>query len=253
MFTDPDWPAGVDRIIFDSIDSTMLEARRQLALGLTRPLWILAHDQTAGHGRRGRAWTHPAGNFAGTVVFRPGGTPHSAGLRSFLMSNALRTALSAFVDPARLGLKWPNDVLLDGGKIAGILLESSAQGAAVDWLAIGVGVNLAMAPDSDGAAFAPVALGAHPPHPEVFLTHLARAFAAQEAIFATDGFAPIRNEWLKHAVMRGKTITARLPNVTYEGRFDGIDDDGNLMLTCADGPRTIAAAEVHFGPAPHQP
>ncbi|ARO15215.1 BirA family transcriptional regulator, biotin operon repressor / biotin-[acetyl-CoA-carboxylase] ligase [Ketogulonicigenium robustum] len=244
---DEEWPAGVGRVVHDRIDSTMFEARRMAEAGLTQPTWILALEQTAGHGRRGRAWRHPLGNFAGTIVFRPAGDAHAAGLRSFLMANALRTALAEYVAPTRLGLKWPNDVLLDGGKVAGILLESRTAGAQVDWLAIGIGVNLASAPDPDGSVFAPVALGEAPPSPQEFLPRLARAFAAQEALFAAHGFGPIRQMWLDHAVMLGKPIVARLPNATHEGTFEGLDDDGNLLLRTPQGLRTIAAAEVHFG------
>ena len=128
------WPEGTDRIVLDETDSTMAEAARR-AGDLARPTWIMAHKQTAARGRRGKRWENPAGNFAATFVFRPEGAAGVAALRSFSAANALFEALALSVDRDRLTLKWPNDVLLDGRKLAGILLEGDGT-----HLAIGIGV-----------------------------------------------------------------------------------------------------------------
>lgn len=246
-----DWPAGYDRVVLPETDSTMSEARRRVAT-IAGPTWICALQQAAAQGRRGRAWAMPPGNFAATLVLRPEGDAGQAALRSFTASLALYNALKRHIAPDRLSLKWPNDVLLDGGKLAGILLESSGQGDRVDWLAIGIGVNLAAAPDPtevEKDAVHPVSLagaGGATVTPEDFLTDLAAAFARHEASFQAQGFAPLHRLWMRHAARLGETITARLPNETLTGTFETVDEAGQLILRTPAGPRVIAAADVFF-------
>lgn len=236
-------------MILPSVDSTMAEASRR-ADTIMRPTWIMAHHQTAGRGRQGRNWVAPPGNLSATYLFQPNCTAPEAAQRSFLAANALYQALALFVDPQKLSLKWPNDVLLDGGKVAGILLESSGTAGRVDWLAIGVGVNLAHVPQGvTEAAFAPVSVksaGGDTVTPEDFLTMLASAYATQEKKLRALGFARIREDWLKNAARLGETITAQTAQETVTGVFDSIDAAGNLVLITAKGPRKIAAADVHF-------
>ncbi len=238
------WPERYDRIVLDSVDSTMAEAIR-LAPELGRPTWIVAREQTGGHGRRGAAWATLPGNLAATLLMRPGGVAGWAALRSFLAANALFETLALSVDRTRLSTKWPNDVLLDGGKVAGILLESASTGDAVDWLAIGVGVNLAAAPDMPGASFPPVALQ-DGPDPLTFLGHLAGHYATEEAILDRLGFAPIREKWLRSAARLGEVITARTGKEEITGRFETVDEAGRLVLETPDGRREIPAADVYF-------
>ena len=227
----------------------MAEAAR-IARTIVRPTWILAHAQTEARGRRGRAWQSPKGNFAATLVCKPHATPHEAAKRSFLAANAVFEALAFYTDRASLALKWPNDVLLNGGKVAGILLESAGSGHFVDWLAIGVGVNLRKAPPAEhGVAFPPTSLletGADLVLPEDFLTVLAMNMATQEAKWEAFGFPRIREDWLRHAARLGEEITARTGKETIQGLFDTVDQDGNLILITARGPRSIAAADVFF-------
>ncbi|MDP4991226.1 MAG: biotin--[acetyl-CoA-carboxylase] ligase [Marivita lacus] len=195
-----DWPLGYGRQVLTEVDSTMLEAARQ-AVDLSGPTWICALHQTAARGRRGRIWVNPKGNFAATLVIPTADAPDRRALRSFVAALALFDALVAVsgrVDG--LALKWPNDVLLTGGKVAGILLESLGS-----HLAIGIGVNLVTAPDAaevEAGAVPPVsvvsALGVEVGQ-EVFLDKLAAAFARHEAQFVTYGFAPTREAWLSRA------------------------------------------------------
>ena len=211
MSTDPAdvvWPEGYDRIVLGTCDSTNAEALRR-APTLDRPTWIMAERQTGGRGRRGRAWLTPPGNFAATLAMKPGPEPAWAALRSFLAANALLEALALLVDRDRLAVKWPNDVLLDGGKVAGIMLESTGVAGQQVWLAVGVGVNLAKAPDDvRDAAFPPVSLdGAITP--EAFLPLLADAYATEEKILDRLGFAPIREKWMRRAARLDEVITAR--------------------------------------------
>ncbi len=174
-------------------------------------------------------------------------------LRSFAAALALRDAFVAVTGlDAAFRLKWPNDVLLNGGKVAGILLESSGSGAGVAHLAIGFGVNLIAHPDASSlepGAVPAVSLLADTGirvTPEAFLDALAPAFARWEAIFVAEGFAPLRAEWLAHAARLGETIRARTGRETREGRFETIDGDGNLILQTATGLVAIAAADVFF-------
>lgn len=234
--------------MLDETDSTMAEARRRYS-ELTGPTWILAKQQTAATGRRGRPWSMPEGNFAATL-FLPlrGEVPGHAALRSFVTSLALLEALREFVETRRLALKWPNDVLLDGGKLAGILLESQADSSGLSALYIGVGVNLANAPDPsevEEGAFRPVALDVQV-EPERFLDSLTACYARNEQHFATFGFDPIRLEWLRYAARLGEVITARTMRDSYVGAFETVGPNGNLILKTGEGRVSVPAGDVFF-------
>ncbi|MFN3146746.1 MAG: biotin--[acetyl-CoA-carboxylase] ligase [Paracoccaceae bacterium] len=247
----PPWPAGTGRILLDETDSTMAEARRRMG-GLDAPTWILARHQTGAQGRRGRPWAHPPGNFAATLAMRTGGGPAAAALRSFTAALALHDTLSALTDPADLALKWPNDVLLCGRKVAGILLETGGAAGRADWLSIGIGVNLVAAPPPEAVepgATPPVsvaAVGGRAEDPVEVLGRLAGAFDAWEGRFRAYGFAPVRAAWLDRAARLGETITARTMTETLQGRFETVDDTGQLVLLTPQGRRVIPAAEVFF-------
>ncbi|RMA42973.1 biotin--[acetyl-CoA-carboxylase] ligase [Rhodophyticola porphyridii] len=246
------WPDGVGRRVLPETDSTMAEATR-IAPELTGPEWILALNQTAARGRRGRHWAMPEGSFAASLVMRPGGGPAQAALRSFVASLALREAFLAIGVPAgAIRLKWPNDVLLNGGKVAGILLESLGSAQGVSHLVIGIGVNLAAAPDRsmvEAHALPPVSLRDQTGlqiTPEAFLCPLAAAFDRIERQFATYGFAPIRTEWLSHAARLGDTVTARTAREETTGVFETVDEAGSIVLETSRGRRVIPAAEIYF-------
>jgi BirA family biotin operon repressor/biotin-[acetyl-CoA-carboxylase] ligase len=247
-----DWPAGIGRVILAETDTTIAEAARRAAQG-AGPCWILAGFQTAGRGRRGRPWVSPRGNFHATLLMRPQGGPAQAALRSFIAALALRDALVHLTGtPEAFALKWPNDVLLNGGKVSGILLESLGAQGGVDHLAVGIGVNLIAAPTPDQ-----VEPGAVPPvsvlaetglriAPETLLDRLATAFATHEAVLAAQGFAPIRAAWLSHAARLGEPVTARSGTTTRHGIFDTIDQTGALVLRTPQGVETLPAADLYF-------
>lgn len=244
-----DWPAGVTRVVLDSVTSTNAVAA-SMAPG---PAWVLGLEQTAGRGRRARAWASPRGNFHASLVMAPVGTPAQVALRSFAAALALRDALGAVSGvPEAFRLKWPNDVLCNGGKVAGILLESVSAGAGVAHLVIGVGVNLIAAPDMavmETGAISPVTLLAETGKrvtPEAFLNALAPAYAQWEATLTTEGFAPLRAAWLAHAAHLGQAIRARTGTATHHGTFEDVDETGALVLMTAQGRHVIAAAEVFF-------
>jgi BirA family biotin operon repressor/biotin-[acetyl-CoA-carboxylase] ligase len=243
----------VARHLCDSHDSTNSHALR-VAVQAPGPAWFLAHEQTAGKGRRARPWVSPRGNFHATLLLHPTEPAAQVALRSFAAALALRDALVRITDlPQAFTLKWPNDVLLNGGKLAGILLESTSHGEGIQHLAIGIGVNLIAAPDAtlvEPGALTPVSLwqetGLRVP-PEVFLTHLAAAYAEWEALFTAQGFAPLRAAWLSHAARLGQMIRARTgTTTTTTGTFQTIDDTGALILITPEGRHAIPAAEVFF-------
>lgn len=243
---------GAGRIVLPEIDSTNAEGFRRAA-SLTQPTWILAGVQTAGRGRRARPWTSPPGNFHGTLILKPAEAPETVALRSFAAALALRDTLVTVTGlPQSFRLKWPNDVLCNGGKIAGILLESQGLTGPDPVLCIGIGVNLIAAPDPtqvEAGAVAPVSLLAETGlriAPEVFLETLAPAYDRWERIFCSEGFAPLRSEWLAHAARLGEPIRARTGQETRDGVFETIDNAGNLILRMAHGPVAIPAAEVFF-------
>ena len=251
MSIDP-WPAGHGRRVLAEIDSTNAEAARRAA-GLANPEWILALSQTAARGRRGRRWANTDGNFAATLAMPIGGAPELVALRSFVAALALFDALVAVTGRTEpFTLKWPNDVLLNGGKLAGILLESTGQGARIDRVAIGFGVNLRNAPEAEDlepVALRPVALlsetGADVA-PEAFLDLLAPAFARHEAQLLSHGFAPVRQAWLDRAAGLGEVITARAGKRETVGTFETVDAAGNLVLSTRRGRVAIPAADIFF-------
>jgi BirA family biotin operon repressor/biotin-[acetyl-CoA-carboxylase] ligase len=238
--------------VLAEVDSTNAEGMR-LAPTLTQPTWILGLRQTGGRGRRGRPWADPSGNFAATLVMRPTESADHAALRSFVAALALTDALTlATGRPELFRIKWPNDVLLQGAKLSGILLESTGQGGQIDTLCIGIGVNLLGAPEASGlepGAVAPTSLlsGAGVRiSPEDFLDLLAPAYAERETQFTAGGFPALREAWLSQAARLGEVITARTARESHNGTFETIDDRGALVLRTAKGRLAIPAADIFF-------
>lgn len=237
------------RIALAETDSTNAEGFRRGA----GPAWITSGVQTAGRGRRARPWVSPPGNLYATFVMHPAEPPPVVALRSFVAALALRDALVATTRlPDAFRLKWPNDVLLDGGKVAGILLESAALGGPKAVLCIGIGVNLATAPAPEmvePGALQPVSLLAKTGlvvAPEVLLSHLALAFDRRDRDFTLNGFPSTRAAWLSHAARLGEMIRARMGTTDHEGIFDTIDEAGRLMMRTGAGAVAIPAADVFF-------
>lgn len=235
-------PSGTAIEIFDTLDSTSAEAKRRAESGEAGPLWFLALTQTAGYGRRGRNWDQRAGDFAGTLLFKPDAPPQSWGQISFIVALALAGVFDEVMPEEKIALKWPNDVLVDGGKCAGILLENLGA-----HLAIGVGVNIVTAPEGLPYKVARLVDRAAPcPAPEKLAERLDHHFWTFYRLWRAEGFAPIRGQWLARAAGLGGEITVRLPNEEFSGVFEGMDDSGALILRSPAGKRTIAAGDVFF-------
>lgn len=246
-------PAGTTHKAFVEIDSTNEEARRLGEAGEVGPVWITAEMQTAGRGRRGRAWESPSGNFMGTLFLRPQCSPRKAAELSFVAAVAVHDAVAALLPPdlrPDLRLKWPNDLLHNGRKCAGILLESSGiAGAELAWLAIGMGINLARHPDNvEYPATSLAALGVGDVRPMDALGALATAFDARLRQWRdVQGFAAIREAWLARAAGLGGAITVRLADETFTGTFEGLAPDGALEVRTDGGAlRSVSAGDVFF-------
>lgn len=234
----------------EEIDSTNAEARRRAEAGETGPLWITAARQTAGRGRRGRAWETGQGNLAATLLFVTDKPPAEAAQISFVAALAVADLADAFVPPALVSLKWPNDPMIGGRKASGILVESGQHPGGGLWIAVGVGVNLATppeAPERPATAFAEHMAGP-PPKPLEALAVLAEAFERWRRLWQTSGFAPIAEAWTRRAHGLGEVCTARLGHETVTGTAEGLDPDGALRLRLPDGMlRRITAGDVFFG------
>jgi BirA family biotin operon repressor/biotin-[acetyl-CoA-carboxylase] ligase len=247
--TGPAWPRGYALKTFDVIDSTNEEAKRLAIAGEPGPIWISAARQTAGRGRRGRAWESPTGNLAATLMLRPGRAAGECAQLSFAAALAVFDTVQYFSDEV-FKIKWPNDVLTEAGqKISGILLESSSQGGeAPIWLAIGIGINLATHPEgTETPATCLKALGAAVPSVDDALLYLAASFAKWYEAWRKRGFAALREGWLARAQALGQRVRARLATEEVRGVFEDIDETGALILRLHNGQtRRITAGEVFF-------
>jgi BirA family biotin operon repressor/biotin-[acetyl-CoA-carboxylase] ligase len=243
-----EWPSGYRHIHFESIGSTNDEARRLASFGDAGPVWITADEQTAGRGRRGRTWVSPRGNLMSTLLLAPQRPAAECAQLSFASAIASADTVAHFTPQAEVKLKWPNDVVADGRKISGILLESASAGGEPHFLAIGIGINLAhFPPDTEFPATSLAALGVPAPSAVEALAQLAAHFAKWYETWRGQGFAPIRDAWLARAANLGSRIRARLTNGETSGVFEGIDETGALLLReSPERLRTIAAGEVFF-------
>lgn len=210
-------------------------------------LAVRADEQSAGRGRSGRAWHSAPGNLFLSVLLRPAGNTAKAGFYALLAGVAVREALASFLpDPAALTLKWPNDLLLAGRKLAGILLESaSAPEGGLAWLVIGIGANLASAPSIASRATASLAdAGIAPPSPEAAAHAVLARLGHWRTILESEGFPPIRTAWLAHAHPLGAPLAFRAAGGVRTGRFAGLTTTGALRLETGAGIETFASGEV---------
>jgi BirA family transcriptional regulator, biotin operon repressor / biotin---[acetyl-CoA-carboxylase] ligase len=255
--------AGYRLQAFDTIDSTNAEAMRLGRAGEGGPLWIVARHQSAGRGRRGRAWATAAGNLAATLLLTLDLPPVRTATLGFVAGLALREALTGLAGtrgphggrPIRFALKWPNDVLADDAKIAGILLESDVGGAGARLVAVGLGVNVAASPKNAPYPATSLAEVGHDLDAEQVFHALSESWTAYASIWdAGRGMSRIRELWLHEAAGLGQPIAVRLNREVVSGVFETIDEAGQLVIRTPAGPRrTIAAGEVHFGAAATAP
>ena len=228
----------------ESLPSTSDACIELAGRGEPAGLAILALCQTRARGSRGRSWSEPpAGNLALSVLLRPEGDLPAAGVWPLIAGLALHEALSLGLDDTRLSLKWPNDIMLDGRKLAGILVERGL-GGGHDWLVIGFGANLAAAPElADRVAACLAELGA-PPSPEQVAWRLLAALDGWMRLWVEQGLAAIRAAWLARAHPIGAPLAVRVGGAQTAGSFAGLDTDGALLLRHDAGVRRIDAGEI---------
>ena len=242
-------------LILEETDSTNAEARRRAEAGEVGPLWITARRQTAGRGRRGRKWESESGNLASTLLLLTRKSPAEAAQLTFAASLAVADLLDRYVPPALVTIKWPNDVLLDGRKTSGILIESGPAPSGGLWLAVGIGVNLTQTPGETERPATCIAEHlnhgvASAPSVDEAAKALAETFGVWLDRWTTLGFQPILDAWAARTPGLHGPCTARLTNETLSGMADGVEADGSLRLKLPDGSlRVISAGDVFFGEA----
>ncbi len=240
--------AGVRLIAHDTLGSTNAEALTLARHGERGPLWVAAARQSAGRGRRGRAWVSEPGNLYASLLLTDPAPPEHWPELSFVAALAIHDALVELAPALRpqLAIKWPNDLLLGGRKVAGILLE--AEGGAV---ALGIGVNCTNHPaDADFPATDLAAAGAAIAPEALFAALSAKMLGRIAQWNAGDGFSTIRADWLARAAGVGEDIRVRLSDRELAGRFEALDDTGGLVLRLPDGNVTTITAGDVFMTAP---
>lgn len=249
----PRLPSFYRLVALDSIDSTNEEARRRLAADASMPegTLIWAAEQTAGRGRRGRSWASPRGNLYLSLVLRPGCVPGVAAQLGFAAAVALAETLADLLPgDGRVRLKWPNDVLVDGAKASGILLEAvSAEAGRAGAIILGVGVNVQSRPETGLYRTTSLAeAGATIREPGELLERFAGRFLSWYDSWRRDGFGPLRDAWLGRAIGLGQAIEVRLDRETLRGRFEALDASGALAVALPEGGRRLVAAGDVFFP-----
>jgi len=246
----PRLPSTFRLLHFATLGSTNDEARRLAEAGAPDGTVVWADKQTAGRGRRGRPWISPAGNLHFSLLVRQRIDAARAAQLSLVAAVALgETVASLLPAPRSVTFKWPNDVLVDGAKIAGILLESSGSAdGEIEWLVVGCGVNLAEAPKlADYPAVSLREAGAQEAAPGIVLERAVLAFDGWRQRWQNEGIVPVREAWIARAHGLGGRIRVRLPDGEVEGRFTGMDGDGALVLETGPGVRrTVTAGDVFF-------
>jgi len=256
--------AGYRLEAFDSVGSTNAIALERAAAGDAGKLWIVSKKQESGRGRRGRVWATPEGNLAATLLLVETYELKLAATLGFVAGLALADALNAVVPARRVAvavdaggqgsrgdrfeLKWPNDVLADGAKLAGILLESSLLPGNRVALAIGIGVNVVAHPDDvPYPATSLRALGFSGDAETLFLA-LSDAWNENVRIWGNGaGLTEIRQRWLARAAGLGSEVAVRVDGNVVRGVFETIDEDCRFVIRADGGVVKIAAGDVHFG------
>lgn len=231
----------------DAVGNSNDEAKALARAGAEDGTLLWVRQQSAGKGRGGRTWESPPGNLYLSLVLRPDCPLSEASALGFIAALAVGEAIGSVAPPMDVLYKWPNDVLLNGRKVSGILLESETSGDELAWLVLGVGVNVAHFPKEANFPATSLHFEGAPKTltVEELLQAFCRYFLSWTNRWLEEGFAPVRAAWSRHAYRKGDEIEARLPQETMRGRFLDIDESGCLILLLPDGSeRHIAYGEV---------
>ena len=235
----PVLPDGWTLVSLDSVGSTNDEAAHLASEGAAEGTVVWARRQTGGRGRRGRHWSSPVGNLYTSTVLRPDCSAPRATELGFVAA----LAVADLVPKDRtVRVKWPNDVMVDGGKVAGILLESSiVQSGHVEYVVAGVGINVGHAPNLTEMRYPGAVLGGSV---ETALEGFVWALFRRLAEWRRDGFAAVRAAWLAKAGPLGAAVDVKLGEELVQGRFAGLDPEGALLLDTTGGRRKIVSGEL---------
>ncbi|MEN3791863.1 biotin--[acetyl-CoA-carboxylase] ligase [Fulvimarina sp. MAC3] len=240
---------GYRRLAFADVSSTNTLALEAARSGDQGNLWVTGERQLEGRGRMGRKWVSEAGNLYASWLGIDVAPQAELGKLPFVASVAIRDAVARFVEPpAETQTKWPNDILVDGKKLVGILLEASRLADGRHVLILGCGINIAHKPDDAPYGVTSLRDEGFRGTIETVFEALADEWSRQLKRFdAGSNFADIRNDWLSHCVGLGKPCTVRLPDKTLAGSFETLDRDGRLILALANGTKKpISAGDVFF-------
>ncbi|HZP20191.1 MAG TPA: biotin--[acetyl-CoA-carboxylase] ligase [Bauldia sp.] len=246
-------PPGYRRQSFATLGSTNTEAFAAARGGDAGNLWVTTEEQTAGHGRRGRTWIGGRGNVAASLLLIDPAPPALAPTIAFVAGIALHQAVVDIAGPAvaeRVKLKWPNDLLLDRMKVAGISVEGDRLADRRFAVVIGFGVNCRVHPESETLHPATdFAARNIPVEAEHLLGRLAERMAGElERWQRGSNFRAVRTAWLARSAGLGEPIRVRLADRSLDGRFDSLDDDGRLVVALGDGRReAVSAGDVFLG------
>jgi BirA family biotin operon repressor/biotin-[acetyl-CoA-carboxylase] ligase len=245
--------AGYRVMSFDHIGSTNAEGLARARAGEEGALWLVTDHQTSGRGRRNRAWISPRGNLAASVLEVVSVPPQVAATLGFAAGLALVEALRSFFVEAEL--KWPNDVLLRGAKLSGILLEAESVAEGRMAVVTGIGVNIVGAPQDVPYAATALADAGFALSARQLFARLSDCWVQAHRLWDDGrGMPALRTRWLSYAAGVGGPVTIELGGRTVTGTFETIDDGGQLIVATADGRRVpIASGEVFFGNAASNP
>ncbi len=230
---------------YSSLDSTNTQANRFAQTGELGPMWISADIQTSGKGRRGRQWVSDTGNLYCTGLYPHPRDIGNAARLSFAAALSVVETLEHYIDPDLIKIKWPNDVLVDNAKIAGILLESGSYEGTI-WVAMGIGINLVSSPrlhDRDTIYLAHYMSTEKKMNAQTILHILADKFDYWRGEYLQNGFASVRNAWLAKSIGIGGPVTARLLNQQISGTAIGMDSEGALEIKTKNG----KVVKIHVG------
>lgn len=228
---------------FDVIDSTNEQAKRLIiSKEFVGNFVVTANEQTAGRGRNGRQWVSHPGNLYFSIIKQFSNDIQNLFQVSFVSALAMGDTLKEFIPDEDIKYKWPNDVLVDGKKISGILLELISSR-----LIIGVGVNLASAPDVENPATSVVQILGNEVDKMEFLEKFVHHFEKSLFLWQNKGFQYIREHWLGKAYKYGEEICIKPGDKVIRGIFREIDEIGNINVETADGNlHTISAGDMFF-------
>jgi len=247
----PQIPEPFNLIALDTVGSTNTEAKSRADDGIDAApdfTLIWAKEQTAGKGRRGRSWTSPPGNLYTSIILRPDAPVAELSAYSFIAAVAVVEALEDFSPTShQIHCKWPNDALVNGKKVAGILMETaSGDSSRAKWLVVGMGLNVETYPQDTAYPATSLNVEGWDTSVEAILGRYCERFLHWSRAWEAEGFDAVRRTWLAHGIGQGEPIRVSLGDGDVAGIFEDVDETGALIINEAGTRRRITAGDVFF-------